>query len=451
MFKFLKMKSGATAVLAAAIFMMLANPVIAGVPIVSSIIDDVEGVAKSIIDHGFNRLDKSMINFGIELERSASVFRETYAGILQDTVDAIDGPQKNIVQDMQNLLTAVENAEIDQLDEVIDAQRQTVDKIYALFSDVALVTKVTQSVAVEGDRTASIELTGASLNVDDIIGISFSGMSVDKSKVVNASNSGLTFKLPLGNLNQEDRDRGVWFLPFEAKFETCGFWGFLVGCDKGVFRHELIVFPKNLGYATAVFSGKIDVLKRRSVSRGPYRAQRVRTRVRGFRVRRGQRTDVHTANAASGWSIDVKSSKFKFTRDFGGCSSNRSIGTWIRRDTKTLQVRAVTASDGRIGATCRTTTTIYYDEVRTEKAVQSEEIGGEAFPLVIEGQLALKLPENTKLQQPRLAHVVVKSDLIRADQNYSMIITPNGKEEFGQGAVKVKSLPASNSVYISIQ
>lgn len=434
-----------------AFFLVYSKPVSAYVPVVSDIINDVEDAATSLINQGFDRLDRSMINFGVELERSANLLRQNYAGMLGDTIEKLDPAQKRVIQDLQGLVSAFETAESEQVNDIIDAQRQTVDKVYAAFSNTALVTKISQRQAAEGDKFLRIDLIGAALKLGDITSTIFNGETLDKEIVSQSTNSGLSFKLPITSLQQEDKERGVWFLPFEVQFESCGFWSFIRGCENQTFRYEALIFPKTLGYVSAIFSGQLDVQERRSVTRGPFTTERVKTRLKLSGTKRGSRTDVHTASATSGWTIDVPTSEFSFSRDHGGCSSSRATAAWVRREPMLLQVRAVTASDSHVGSTCRTTTNIIYDEVRTVTKPSEGSVGGEAFPLVLEGEVVLKLDDATNLKQPRLSHIMIVSDLLREDQGHTMIITPNDQSEFGQGAIRARYLAASNSVYVSIK
>lgn len=436
-------------------FMFLTNANAQPIPLVSDVFGAAEDSINGVIDNGFERLDRSVISFGHELERLMHVVRRNYSGALDESVKTLEGAQKTAIEDIQNIIEAIENAEIEQLSDVLDAQRQTVDKIYGLFSDKAIVTQIEQLSAMEGDANIEVRMTGASLKVDDVESINFNGEKFEPNKVIDSGiNSGMNFKFPLPSLDEENTERGVWFLPFNVTFKSCGFLSIIRGCETQNFRHSLLVFPKNLGTVTAVFSGTHDVLERVTQTRGPFTSRRVQTRVRGFGIRRGARTDIWTAKptvASDGeglWEIDVQSSRYSFSQNNSGCSNARSRASWHRREPLILQVRASTGSDSHVGATCTTNTSITYDEIRTVD--RPLDITLDSTDLVFEGESLLKLPNSSNLESPQLSHIVITSNLLRESQEHRMILTPNDADEFGFGAIKAKYQPATSSVFISV-
>lgn len=418
-------------------------------PIVGDILDEFSGAAQDVINAGFDRLDRSMVGAGNEFASAASALRETYAESLTKTVNELDGQQKRAINDLQTVIASIENAENAQLERVIQLQSRTMNKIYNLISSKALVLGISQNNAQEGDRNISITAKGVAFSQDKIKQIKFAGKSLGPNAISAIQNNRVTFTLPLaGHLTNQFKVRGTWKIPFVFTIKKCKLIG-LIGCKEKFYKHSVIVFPKQIATLQATFTGQVNVPNRKRIQRGPFISARVKSRLKwNGSIKAGERVDMWHAKPDTGWVIDVPTSKYAFQKMMGSCSGSRAFAAWSRRDNKLLTVRATTGSDRKAGATCRTRTTITFDQVKTTTANSSQNVGGKNVRLALDGQTPLQLPNNSKLLRPRLAHVTVTSPLFRASQQHKLIITPSNPDF---GAIRTKYQPANNTVYVSLR
>jgi len=388
---------------------------------VSFLIDEMEASAESLINLGFDRLDRSIINAGIEMQVVARSFRENYEGALDKTIDELDGVQARVVDDLQTLLRKLEDAENDQIAGIVDDQMAAVNSIYSLFSDTALVNNFEQVGSVTFTKTAGISQEkiivvahGVSLQSANPLKVMFAGKAVDEDAILQ-DNSKITFNLtlPMGTSPLADIERGLLRLPLRFTLEECSFFGFFCG-DGAKFGYDVVAFPDPYGKARITYGGTISELDSEPRQFGPFDSPRVKSRLKFSGIKAGKRTDIWTATATPGWSIDLASAEVIFKPLNSGCSNSRTKYSWQRQDRAVLQVRAETGSDRKAGATCRSRTIIKFSEVKpkdTPILVQSEKVD-----LPVQGRaIPPEALEEESIAMPRVVSVEIESDLFGPD------------------------------------
>ena len=379
------------------------------VPVVGQVISAVQDAVEELITEALDRFDATLLRAAMEARVTVNQVTIRFDDVLEHTVDELDDQQRRIISDLYSLADRITQASDSTIDNIMTPIRQ--DLRLLLSRDPGYI-RLIPGYAVESDDYIEFALEGTALSQARMADFRI-GTTQTEPPIETMDDSRIVVRIPLNDRPVADMLAAVSSddfpleLPISFALEECSWFGWF--CREGRrFRLVGYVLPENVGTVRAVFVGDITTTLREKVTRGPFVSARVKASWLG---KSGRRDDVWAARPDDGWKIDVESARLNVRLVFGGCSGRRCSTSWIQQDEQMLRVRTRTETDRSPTVTCKTETTITFNQWRS--ATEQQTYQTKAVDMQLGTTMALPLESESALANARLAHLVVESDLVR--------------------------------------
>ena len=376
---------------------------------VGFILDAVTDGINEIVNLAFDRLDLILLTAAMETRATINAARLQYTDVLTTSIDEVDGQQRRIVSDLKRLSDDVDADLSGVSEEVRSGTNQVLTDIRLLLSNNPGAAFVSVAPTVADQEYLHVTVHGTALSTTKIDEFRISTVPITP-EIAHMDDQRIEFRVNMddlfaSHLLQKDMTEPVE-VPIAFSFIDESWWPF-VSPDRRPFVATAWVLPIYLGRVRAVFATNSLEEERRPQTRGPFVSERVKARLKWNGLKYGRRADDWFASPSEGWRIDLATARYHFTRLQPGCHSGRSRASWILQTEQVLRVRARTATDRKLDATCSTETSIFFDEWRGRR-VQRESIS--AFVEIAPGNtVVLKLAGSP--DGARLSHLEIESTL----------------------------------------
>lgn len=370
-----------------------------------------------LISVAFDRLDLALLTAGMEARATINSTRVQFRGSMTKSITELDGQQRRVIADLQELVSAID-ANIDQVaGEFRTGTNRALSDIRLLVSNNPGALFVEARPILYGDTHADIEVFGTALSNARLENFAIAGLPInpvvihrDDERIVYRVNiKALSDLGVLGETNNKPEE-----LPVVFNIDKESWWPWSSSI-RGPFAATILMLPTKMGEARAVFSTVLPGVERRSQQRGPFVSPRVKSRVMisGFppfpKIVTGKRTDIWSALPSEGWRIDLSTIDYMFKDLFDNCWSARSGASWASQTEQILRVRAFTIAEGMPGKTCKTSTTISFEEWRPTQEVGTSYT--EWKPIFADDMAVFRL--QMAHDKARLSHVEVRSPMFQ--------------------------------------
>ena len=373
---------------------------------VNVVIENTLAAIDELMDTAFDRLDRSLMLAGMEARATVNQVSVQTADLAHLAIGELDGQQRRLISDLLTLegsITQNLGSHIEALDATV---RETLAGIQILLSTNPGYVVVLPGFAIEGSEYIKIRIRGAALSRLRFTEFRVNGRSADPT-IIHQDDIEITMHLPL----DEPASIGITG-PVEVPISFSVKESFLSRpfAKKRVFSSTGYVLPRIVGTAKAVFVGDVLSEDRREVSHGPYRSKRVKSNLFG---RPGRTTQRISLTPDVGWLADFESAKIDFRLLTNECSNSRSYARWIGKTQHVLHVEVHTQTQRNPLVTCRSETTITFNQWRSQTArysieTQPQDIShGNVTVFRLEDEAA------RRLRNARLSHVLVESHVGR--------------------------------------
>ena len=374
-----------------------------------AVIEAAEAAVDDLMEEAFDRLDLTVMQVAMEARATVSQASTNLKNVLSHAVDELDGQQRRAVSDLQTLTTVLQRELAKNAKDLVEPIRQ--DALLLLSVNSGYI-RLSDGFAVEGAERIDFSLTGTALSRARIRDLSINGVAAEPT-FSKRDDEEIVLRVslregPAAELMTAAEASGLPVeIPVAFALEECSWFGLI--CRK---RREFIlpgyVLPREVGAVRAVFVGDFDEDERRAKSVGPFRSRRAKS---SWTSSRGRKVDTFTGRPDEGWRIDIESARVGFRLVSGTCSSRISGAVFRSMDEYLVTVRTVTATEREPSVTCRSDTTIVFDQVRTKTVRRTFETENET--LRNGERTVVTLGDSAAVRNPRLAHIVVESELLR--------------------------------------
>ena len=376
-----------------------------------SVIQSAQNAVDQLITNAFDRFDLSVLFAAMEARAVINAIGLQIQDATTTTIDELDGQQRRLVSDLSTLSSSIAR-EMTQVSRPLNTEvNRALSDIRLLLSDNPGAIHVFAKPAVIGDAHLDILLTGTALTNADLHEFRISTIDFDPTVPI-VDDRTLVLRVDMHELISEglvdDKMDEPLKLNVAFSLKDQSFWT-IFSPDTRPLATEAIILPASLGRVRAVFSAITEQEERRAQLRGPFDSARVKTRFKFFDWLIGRRSDVWVATPSHGWRIDLSTAKFDFKELFGACSSRRSYGSWLEQSEHILRVKAHTVAERAIGKTCKTRTTIHFEEWLPTRTIGR----------VITDFVKLPARETVMLRLPdihsgaRLSHIEIQSPMFQ--------------------------------------
>lgn len=410
---------------------------------VGMVADQIAESAEDIIDLGFDRLDQSLVNAGLQLDSAAAAIRAEYEGSLDATLKTLNQAQKQALQDSFDLLDEIDRNIENNTTQISDSVLKVTSPLYGLLGKKPRLVEI--SIKNNGWDFSSVELTGKGVAVTDAKShkLFIGGKQVNLTPV-SKNDTKLVYRIPESNWSHALADTNeISRIPVKLVVSYCDGWFIFCKERQNQYYTEIIRFPQKIGSVKAHFTHvKPEVTTSKKCSQN-FVSGRVQTKYKfPAKFKRGQTTHYPHVTPDEGFSFitDLNSAKkptFTFKRLHGGCHGSSSTAGWHVVKPKLLQTKSTASSERKAGATCKVSTIVCGFQTKTENIRVTAEM--EAVDLKFGQTTIIDVPGD----QVNLTHVEVFSDLFKSG---SKIIRLNDSN-----AIHVEYRPADKRVFVKVK
>ena len=380
---------------------------------VATVIDAVNESVNRIVEVAFDRLDLTLLKAAMEARATINAARMQFGDATTASINELDDQQRRLISDLQTLNDAINENLTKVVQEFNAGTNQALTDVRLLLSDNPGAVYVSAKPAVVGDGFVDIEISGTALSNAQLRDLRVSAIALTP-QIMHADDRRIEYRVNLDDLveggafDPDVKEPVALPVTFSLVEESWFPW---FSSMRGPFFVAAVILPKRLGEVRAVFATNVQSQERRQQQRGPFVSERVKTKLvlswKKVGVKIGERWDTWMASPSEGWRIDIATAKFDFQLLFDNCWSRRSEASWTEQTEQILRVRAHTMAERLLGKTCKSSTTISYEEWRPL------EVTGESVtdfqPILADQTVILRLPENPT--KARLSHVEIRSPL----------------------------------------
>ncbi len=376
---------------------------------VGAVIEHVEESINRLISTSFDRLDLSSLLIAMELRATINALRTQFQDTLTTSVSELDVQQRRLITDLQALSASMNNDLTGVVTELRDGTNEALSDIKLLVSNNPGSIFIVGRPAIVTDEYLDIEITGSALSNATMRDFRITTLSIEPT-IAYADDRRVVYRIPMelllsSGILHKDMDEPVE-LPVAFSFVDNSFWSFL-SPGRRPFVTSVVVVPSILGEVRAVFSRQEMDEERRRQCRGPFESRRVKSKLTWKGVKVGKRYDVWSASPSNGWRIDLDTIDYDFVFVFDSCWSRRGGASWIEQTEHMLRVRAYTIAERLPTKTCKTRTTICFDEWKPKSKSATALTGYKALHANQTTVLRLNRPHS----KARLAHLEVSSPM----------------------------------------
>lgn len=376
-----------------------------------SVINQTKEAIEEVVDLAFDRLDMTLLAAAMEARATVNSASLQFQDALTTSIDEVDSQQRRILEDLNTLNVAAEESLETLAEELKSGTNQALSDIRLLLSDNVGAVYVSARPTLLNADFFEIVVEGTALSnaeMDD-----FRVATIPVEPMVTSQDDGvIIYRVPMAVLSELPEFNIESNVPVELQvafsFVEAGRW-FWSSDNVRPFTTTAIFLPEEIGSVRAVFSVTTSEMERRRQTRGPFTSNRVQSRVKWDGIEAGHRRDIWLASPSEGWRIDLSTAEFRFEHVNDSCSNSRATAAWTEKTEQILRVTATTSSDRRAGATCRTKTTISFDEWRSTD-VEGDFVTDEVN-ITASDTARVALVNDANVRRARLSHIEVSSPM----------------------------------------
>ena len=381
------------------------SPVLAVGSVIQSSMDAIDRVIALALD----RLDMTLLSAAMEARAILNASSLQFADAATTSVDELDDQQRRLLSDMQALVKAITSDIHKVAAELLMGQNRALTDIRLIVSDNPGTIYVIAKPALRSDDHIDIRVSGTALSSATLGEMRVLTRAVvpqtvhaDDRKIVYRVSMQDIVDLPVFSDDQSD----VIELPIAFSYVEESWWPW-ASDDSRPFSTTALILPKLLGQVKAVFSTSTLGKERRTQVRGPFVSPRVKTRLKWTGIKVGSVDKTWHASPSDGWKIDIDTADYEYVLLFDQCWGRRSQSSWIEKTEHLLRVWTRTMAEDVPGKTCKSKTTIYFDEWRPDRVDQQTTT--DVSPIGEGETVVLKLTgEHTRA---RFSHIEVTSPM----------------------------------------
>ena len=331
---------------------------------VGALISEAESAADSLIQQGFDRLDRSMVIAGYEAKDTIRTMRAELEGVLETAADKLDEQRSKVVSDLQLLTRTMRQAGADVVQEVRAASVELQSTLTVLVDDSIGSLQIVPDVIVGDAEFIDVTLRGVALSQLVIEELRLLGKAAeytvthqDDQRVTLRINASPVRALRSETITGEPLDVPVSFIVVKPRW-----FEFFRGRLERSFAATFVSVPEEIGVVTAIYVGseRVSVDTVRQETRETPRVQ-ASERLFPPEIRRGSWGGPFSFQAASGAIVVPESISLNLSGG-DGCHGSSTAASIASRSDSGFLVNVSVATDRRLGATCRGVLSVSYTE-----------------------------------------------------------------------------------------
>lgn len=407
------------------------------------IADQIEDTGKNLINEGFDRLDQSMVNAGVQLQSIANSLRLEYESALDTTITSLEGAQKTALQNSYDLVNKVNSSLDKNADLITSSVNQVTTPLYSLLGGKPrIVNFVSVNDAWEYD---SFELTGKGVALSNIKKTNvYVGDKKLKGSPTNKDDTNISFRVKASDWAHVRKDPNkVTRVPVKAEISFCKkTLVFFCRTRVNTYNTEIILFPEVIGNFVTHYTHVKEVTDKNKKCSPTVTSDRAQTKVKWDGLERGTKNltvnltpDKDYRFITDDQSPDKPTKKFEKLNS--GCHGSSSTHRWSQTTDTLLQLVGKASTDRKVGATCKVSGKICGHQIKTEKSRVSDVLPEEQ--LTADSKVVIDIPGD----QANFSHIEVKSVLFK---NGSKIFQADEK-----GPITMSYRPADQKLFVSLK
>jgi hypothetical protein len=374
---------------------------------VGSLISETKDAVEELINTAFDRLDLSVLSGAMEMRATVNQASIIFNDSLDKSVEEFDGQQQRVIVDLQNLQTMIDKDINGVINNIKNGSLDILSEIRVLISNNPGSLIITSKPAVEGDTELFFTISGTAISKADLENFQVFSEKI-QPRIIKRDDRVMEFAISIPENDAADFTQGALEVPISFLIDDTPWWKFW-SSEKREFVASGIVLPKIIGEVSAIFTGQINAIEKKS-RKLSFTSEKVQSKLRWRGIRKGKRKDVWFARARNGWRIDTSTAKLKVKLNNDSCSGSRSKGSIIELDETIIRAKVTTSSDRKAGATCTTTSSISFTEWKPTKNPFSARHNDEIIHANKTVALALSNIEDIiKPALVRLSHIEIRS------------------------------------------
>lgn len=331
---------------------------------VGALISEAESAADSLIQQGFDRLDRSMVIAGYEAKDTIRTMRAELEGVLEAAANELDEQRSRVVADLQLLTRTMRQSGADVAQEVRAASAELQSTITVLVDDSIGSLQIVPDVIVGDAEFIDVTLRGVALSQLDIEDFRLLGEPAEY-EVTHQDDQRVSLRIdagPVRALRSESTTGEPIDVPISFIVVKPRWFELLRGRLERGFAVTFVSVPEQVGVVTAVYaaSERVAVDTARQETRETPRVQ-ASERVFPPEIRRGSWGGAFSFQAAAGVKIVPESIKINLSPG-DGCHGSSTGASIASRSDSGFMVNVSVATDRRLGVTCRGVLSVAYTE-----------------------------------------------------------------------------------------
>lgn len=401
--------------------------------------DYMQSAGEDLIDTGFDRLDQTIVNAGLELTSAARELRHEYEASLDTTIDALDEAQRTALQNTNSLLDSLDQSVDLNSEKITQSINEITSPLYSILGGKPRIIALKNSNTPWGKT--DFDITGKGVALSDIKSVkAFIGGKQIKSEPIQSDDTQLKYRFtPSDWAHLEKPENNVLHVPVKLQITFCSRRWLFCKNRTETYYTEIMQFPKVLGDVTVHYTHEVATTDTNKKCSPPWTSSRVQSKVRLSGIKSRSKTHYPYVIHDEGYSFltnmeaDEKPS-YSFNLDHGGCSGSRSRAGWHSIGFQKLQTRSKASSERKVGATCRVTTIVCGYQTKTTDARNNDVL--DKVKLSASDTLVIDIPGN----KVNFSHIEVNSPLFIDGSKVFLI----NKTE----PIKVEYRPQDQKVFI---
>lgn len=378
-----------------------------------------------LVQGAFDRLDLTALKTAMEIRALIEEVEFSTKDVVSHSVDELDGQQKRMINDLQNLVRLVSKDIERALLEIREEKNSAISDLRLLLSNKPGAIRIIPGYAMSQDQYIDFDIIGTALSKATFENTRFNTASI-YFDIKNQTDTKMTIRVPLNKalvtelLKRSNGKPAEAIISFDIIERS---WFDLFETDRRRFNATGYILPKILGTARAVFSCDLETKESKNVTESPFHVVTKEAILTWFSGRkRGVKEDGITFNPDRGWKIDTRTAKLKFKKS-EGCSNKQSYATFSAKRSNGLTLKVKAVSDLGKGSVCKTSTILSYTQ-RRNKEEKNRIIKTDVKKIYTNSDITFNLPTKKVVKRFGLLHIEISSPFFG---NGTKILYPNSR------------------------
>lgn len=393
---------------------------------VSAVVEQAKEAADDLIAHAFDRLDFTLLQTAVDTRATINEASYNLKDVMGYSIDRLDGQQRRLISDLEQFKKSVSKDAKATLDELREEKNQAVSDLRLLISNYPGAIRIISGHALEGTRYVDFKVYGSALSKVKISNSRLNNRPVIFS-IPRQSDTSMIIRVPVSSaISQESlaQSRGK---PGEIKMEfefVEDSWIFFT--KKRKFSDIGYIIPKQIGTATAVYSGEIEKKDYQNWPDLKCSIKPVESSVGVTGRKRGKITGKCINEPPSSWRFDTRSANFKLTKN-GECSNGKSNASWASKNELKLQVDYhIVSHKGVRSGTCRSSLVLKSRIWKLKRYPKNVNTPIQKIYANSDNKFNLRPDILRELKGIRLSHIEVRSPFFEQGVKYLRLGDSNG-------------------------